>query len=264
MEFQGGAVGWQVSGNIGGPARFSHTASRRKRAISAAVAGVLGLIFLGSGFIVKNSGVALKDGVLINGQVVATPCSGSDDDDTCTKVVRYVVNGAAYQARSSVGTSSNCGAIGQTMQVSYLSSDPQTARVIDSTAKNGGRFFQALGGFLLVLCVLLVVDAVMGLTMADVATTGERLVGGPSVSLSDLASTNLPPSAGPLGSTTVGPPPLPPPARAPSPGWYLDPDHEAVQRWWDGREWTEHRHESSSWPPEPSSPSSRSHDEGYR
>ncbi|QWY84735.1 hypothetical protein SEA_YUNGMONEY_49 [Gordonia phage YungMoney] len=27
----------------------------------------------------------------------------------------------------------------------------------------------------------------------------------------------------------------------PPPGWYADPDGAAAQRWWDGREWTEHR-----------------------
>lgn len=34
----------------------------------------------------------------------------------------------------------------------------------------------------------------------------------------------------------------PPPPSLPPAGWYVDPQHAAQMRWWDGQRWTEHLH----------------------
>ena len=32
-----------------------------------------------------------------------------------------------------------------------------------------------------------------------------------------------------------------PTLQLPAPGWYIDPEDTALQRWWDGSQWSEHR-----------------------
>ena len=212
------------------------------RVIGAAIMGSIGVLFIVLGFVFERTSTALEGGVTVDGQVVATPSSGSDGD-TCTKVVRYVVQDVPYQVRSTVGTSWGCGDVGRTMQVSYLPDNPGKARVVDPSVGNFARIFQVAGGIMVLVAAVTVVSAVRRATSPETLGADTPPFVGPTGSLDDLdfATPPPPPSNAFLGAASLGPPPLPPPAVEPPPGWYLDPGDASLQRWWDGREWTEHR-----------------------
>jgi hypothetical protein len=37
-----------------------------------------------------------------------------------------------------------------------------------------------------------------------------------------------------------------PTLQLPAPGWYIDPEDTALLRWWDGSQWSEHRHSAGA------------------
>jgi hypothetical protein len=206
------------------------TASKFSSAFICAVMGVI--IYIAASWI--PSGDALEGGTTVTGRVIATP--PSQEGDTCGKRVLYHVDGVPYEVSAGYSSSGACDDIGSTAEVSYLPSSPSSARVIDDQIRWFGLGFKVLGVAMLVWAVVQLVSAVRALTSGPSDVVAGSVPGQQDFDLGDLTFAEPAPEPG----RGAHPPPLPQPAVAPPPGWYLDPGGSQNQRWWDGRLWTEH------------------------
>jgi hypothetical protein len=180
---------------------------------------IVGLVFVAAGlffFFSGSNSEPYENGVIVEAEIVSVDRqSDSDGNDTCYIDAEYFVDGKAYVASSSFGSSSFCKSRGSIVEVSYEPSNPAGGQII-----SGGlppRIFS-------LIFVVIGIFAFWSTLKSKKNESQEELASPPIPNNSEQPSTAIPP--------------LPPGF---APGWYRSPT--GGQRWWDGTSWTEHTSE---------------------
>jgi hypothetical protein len=100
------------------------------------------------------------DAVTVTGTVTATPLG---EDDVCSPVVEYVVDGQTYSVESAVASAPCPYRVGEPAEVSYSPDDPGTAHLVSDfgTGQLVRVVFFVVGVGLVVAAVIMIVLAVV-------------------------------------------------------------------------------------------------------
>ncbi len=138
---------------------------------------ILGAMFLGIGGIIVASSQIDSTWTRVDGTVVGSDRS-STNDSAYTPIVSYTVNGATYQVKSSISTSSYP-TVGSTMQVAYSPSSPANAKIVAGKSTMVLLLiFPAIGLIMLILApVLFVRSRKRGQAIEQLIQTGQKVTG---------------------------------------------------------------------------------------
>jgi hypothetical protein len=255
---------------------------RKKKGAGGLVGGVFGmlfaLVFMAVGWFVRPDPIA--DERIARGEVLSVSQERGDDGPMYRPTYGYQVDGLDYQLESSMRSSSRP-RIGSEVEISYSAADPNIAHRNDGMEAWFPWVFIAAGALVffgsalsVLVSVVLTglgvwlflqgradrqsVDASDGFfsdlfSLVRRARQGEldierTAVGQRGASSGDrdlfsaLSASAVDAAAAPHpGQRAEG---LAPPASPPQ-GWYPDPEDASQMRWWDGRQWTDHRRPAS-------------------